>query len=548
LHIVSGVSFSPSAEYVCTTSNDKSLRLWRTSNGEPVAILQGHMQFVNCCKWAPDGSAVVTGSSDKTLRAWQLRRDGDGDMSKFVWGNGTVLEFAFAHCNASMQDDHQDSEDYHRLTMKHRRHLPDMKCVLTTLLGHEGGVTGLDISRCCRYIISVSSDKSARLWDYAKSLDQKLLSTEAPGGGSRALLMTLRGHQRAVISCCFSPDSRHVATGSQDFTVRVYEVATGTLLRDIFAGECYCTSIAFSGTASDMLLVSTGGKKIKVFSLFDQTVDAALPSAGRSVASLAVRSHAGGQALCIAGGDHVMCYVPEILNYVDKAAAGRSVFSMKSVLTHRDRCSAAVGGSSRMSGTHSLPNLSSAFALDTSSSHSSAASTNRLRVKERSSCEQSRHSAMSTHESLSQPLLSSGPTDAHHHACDHIDSILPPHAQSPTPAAGPAQHVNGGDYDRRHADVVISTSILHRVPTSDDGGVATPSTTSTMTSISNANWHIPSASPAHEALGPATSSPAAALRRGVDRGDPSLIESPPTGRPVVARMLLTESDGIAAVV
>lgn len=38
-HIVSGVDFSPDGEFVCTSSYDKSLRIWRASNGEPLAVL-----------------------------------------------------------------------------------------------------------------------------------------------------------------------------------------------------------------------------------------------------------------------------------------------------------------------------------------------------------------------------------------------------------------------------------------------------------------------------------------------------------------------------
>jgi len=63
---------------------------------------EGHMQIVNCCRWAPDGSAIISGSSDRCIRGWRLQDNGDGDMSKFKWGNGTVLEFAFGDCSSSL--------------------------------------------------------------------------------------------------------------------------------------------------------------------------------------------------------------------------------------------------------------------------------------------------------------------------------------------------------------------------------------------------------------------------------------------------------------
>lgn len=182
---------------------------------------EGHMQFVNCCRWAPDSSAVLSGSSDKTLRCWRLLKDGDPDMSKFEWGGGTVLNFAFAHCNASMQDDHQDSEDYHRLTLKHRTHLPDMRCILTTLLGHEGSVTSCEYSPDMLWIASTGTDKSARLWNAQLAIDPKTAVD--------SLAISMMGHSRAVISCAFSPNSELLATGSQDSTVRISYVQDGSL-------------------------------------------------------------------------------------------------------------------------------------------------------------------------------------------------------------------------------------------------------------------------------------------------------------------------------
>jgi WD40 repeat protein len=179
------------------------------------------MQFVNCCRWAPDGSAILSGSSDKTLRCWRLLRDGNPDFAQFQWGNGTVLNFAFAHCNSSMQDDHQDSADYQRLTLKHRTHLPDMKCILTTLVGHQGSITSCEFSSDMRWIASTSTDLTTRTWDTQQSLDPKT--------ADKAMRLRLTGHQKSVISCAFSPRSDVIATGSQDSTVRISRVEDGLL-------------------------------------------------------------------------------------------------------------------------------------------------------------------------------------------------------------------------------------------------------------------------------------------------------------------------------
>jgi WD40 repeat protein len=64
-----------------------------------------------------------------------------------------------------------------------------------------------------RLLASASDDKTVRLWDAATG----------------ALQRTLEGHSDVVLSVAFSPDSRLLASASDDKTVRLWDVATSTL-------------------------------------------------------------------------------------------------------------------------------------------------------------------------------------------------------------------------------------------------------------------------------------------------------------------------------
>ena len=61
------------------------------------------------------------------------------------------------------------------------------------------------------------TDGTVRIWDAAT-------------GES---LQELKGHTGPVWSVAFSPDGRHLASGSGDHTVRVWDAATGALLRQL---------------------------------------------------------------------------------------------------------------------------------------------------------------------------------------------------------------------------------------------------------------------------------------------------------------------------
>ena len=81
-----------------------------------------------------------------------------------------------------------------------------------------------------RALASASWDNTIRLWDAA----------------SGALLRTLEGHTDWVLSVAFSPDGRLLASGSEDRTIRLWDAASGALLRTLEGHTDDVNSVAFS--------------------------------------------------------------------------------------------------------------------------------------------------------------------------------------------------------------------------------------------------------------------------------------------------------------
>jgi WD40 repeat protein len=75
--------------------------------------------------------------------------------------------------------------------------------------GHTNLVTSVAFAPDGKHLVSGSDDKTVRLWNI-ESGDQ---------------IAVLRGHSAWVSSVAFSPDGNHIASGSWDKTIRVWDIS-----------------------------------------------------------------------------------------------------------------------------------------------------------------------------------------------------------------------------------------------------------------------------------------------------------------------------------
>jgi WD40 repeat protein len=99
------------------------------------------------------------------------------------------------------------------------------------LKGHNRIVTSVAFSPDGRHIVSGSIDNTVRVWD-AKT--------------GHSVMDPLKGHSLGVTSVTFSPDGRHIVSGSADKTVRVWDAQTGQTMMDPFTASFLSTSCTSS--------------------------------------------------------------------------------------------------------------------------------------------------------------------------------------------------------------------------------------------------------------------------------------------------------------
>jgi parallel beta-helix repeat protein len=155
---------------------------------------------------------------------------------------------------------------------------------IRTLSGHTGFVCSVAFSPDGKILASGSFDWTIKLWDVATGRE----------------LRTLQGHTSPVYSVAFSPDGKILASASGDNTIKLWDVATGTLLRT-FKGHTYWVySVAFS---PDGKVLASGSldKTIKLWDVTKGTLLRTLTGHTRDVHSVAFSPD--GKILASGSGD-----------------------------------------------------------------------------------------------------------------------------------------------------------------------------------------------------------------------------------------------------
>ncbi|QFS43313.1 serine/threonine protein kinase [Nostoc sphaeroides CCNUC1] len=99
-----------------------------------------------------------------------------------------------------------------------------------TFTGHSNGVTSIAVSPDGKTLASGSQDKTIKLWNLATG----------------KLIRTLTGHSNLVNSVAFSRDGKTLASGSTDGSIKLWNLATGEQIRTLRGHSDSVISIAIS--------------------------------------------------------------------------------------------------------------------------------------------------------------------------------------------------------------------------------------------------------------------------------------------------------------
>ncbi|EGR52992.1 uncharacterized protein TRIREDRAFT_53862, partial [Trichoderma reesei QM6a] len=247
---IDGLAFSHNSYYLASGSDDKTVRVWSTSEkkeGEEaievrdsLCNLLGHGDYVNCVSFSSDSTRLASGSSDLTIRIWTREGSEDGHLyriERVLRGHSSSI-YSLDFNSSGQQLISSSTDSTLRVWDISTPQNVDARGAICSLMGHELNVTSLDFSIDGSILVSASKDCTVRVWD-TKQQNRK---------------HTLRGHSDWVRCAVVSPDGNLVASASDDRSVRLWDISkdrgNGNQEERLFSGEDAHSDYVFAVTFS----------------------------------------------------------------------------------------------------------------------------------------------------------------------------------------------------------------------------------------------------------------------------------------------------------
>ena len=219
---VAGVAFGPNGQTLATAGFDGLVIIWDLSTAQQVRVLKGHTTAAQSVAFSPDGNRVASAGGDGTVRLWDVAT---GRAERVFTTTGNVFIVVFSPDGRFVAAAGQDPS----IHVWDATATPDQQGITNpradpvhVFRGHRALVQGLAFSPDGQSVVSVSGDRTARVWRFS----------DAPGSSVRVVYDGRAPSTYPIpnLSVAVSPDSSRIVVGTAYGGVRMIDADTDRVL------------------------------------------------------------------------------------------------------------------------------------------------------------------------------------------------------------------------------------------------------------------------------------------------------------------------------
>jgi WD40 repeat protein len=270
------VAFSPDGQTLASGSVDQTIQLWAVQTNRHLATLRGHQNWVRSVAWSPDGEWLASGSTDRTVRIWNCQT---GECIQILDEQEDAVWTVAWHPNGRLL-----ATGNHNATLK-IWNVQTGACL--AVLRHRDWVRSVAWSPDGKFLASGADDHTVRIWD----------------GETGQCLKELTGHTNAIWSVKWNSQGQTLVSVSHDQTVRVWDAVTGHCLKRLLGHTNWVWDVAWSLDGNCIVTVAHD-RTIKLWDT--QTWSCLRTIRGHTVVAMCLAWSPDGKTLAGSCDDHVV--------------------------------------------------------------------------------------------------------------------------------------------------------------------------------------------------------------------------------------------------